>query len=483
MTPFPPGTTLSADPSLQVRDRGRLLLGGAPMRIIRVSESGATVVRSWLEGRPVADAPGAVGLARRLTAAGMLHPHPPGPTDAPPPGWSEVVTVVIPVRDDPDGLDLTLDRLGRSREPATGPPVTVVDDGSVVPVADRSGIRLLRRAVAGGPGVARQDALDDGVPTPLVAFVDAGVAVTADQLRRLARWFDDPAVVAVAPRVATSDHDHPLTAYERDHSPLDLGGAPSPVGPGRMVSYLPTACLLARTGAVVAAGGFDPALRYGEDVDLVWRLAGRGEIRYDPSVVVHHPARPTLRALLAQRLAYGRSAAPLAARHGSAVAPIRLSRWSLAIWLLALTGRPAGALALAGVSGSLLRRKLAPVVPDSGGEAARLVAIGHWWAGRHLADTAVRAWWPLTVAALLARPTRAVAARLVAWAWIRRLVGSSGGVEARLRRLALEVLDDAAYGAGVWQGAWHQRSIRCLLPVLAEWPGDRPLDGGPPTDR
>ena len=43
------------------------------------------------------------------------------------------------------------------------------------------------------------------------------------------------------------------------------------------VSYVPTAALLVRRAALdsVTPGGgavFDPALRYGEDVDLVWRL-------------------------------------------------------------------------------------------------------------------------------------------------------------------------------------------------------------------
>ena len=44
---------------------------------------------------------------------------------------------------------------------------------------------------------------------------------------------------------------------------------------------------LARSCAL--SGGFDERLRYGEDVDLVWRIAGLGwRIRYAPEVLVHH---------------------------------------------------------------------------------------------------------------------------------------------------------------------------------------------------
>ena len=59
-------------------------------------------------------------------------------------------------------------------------------------------------------------------------------------------------------------------------SPLDLGPHASLVGPGRRVAYLPAAALLARRDALLELGGFDESMRFGEDVDLVWRLLARG---------------------------------------------------------------------------------------------------------------------------------------------------------------------------------------------------------------
>ena len=48
---------------------------------------------------------------------------------------------------------------------------------------------------------------------------------------------------------------------------------------------MPTAALVVRRA--VLEDGLDTALRYGEDVDLVWRLHDAGwRVRYDPAVVV-----------------------------------------------------------------------------------------------------------------------------------------------------------------------------------------------------
>lgn len=441
-------------------------MGGAPLRFLRLSPAGARVVGACLEGRPVPASAGAQGLARRLIDAGMAHPVLPEPHADP------AFTVVIPVRDDQTGLEVTLAAL-RGRWP-----VVVVDDASARPVRLPAGdgpvrrtgdVRLVRREVAGGPGVARQTALAL-VDTPLVAFLDAGVELAADDLRRLGRWFADPTVVAAGPRVASRPGRGALAAYEAHRSPLDLGPVPSPVAPGRMVSYLPSAALVARTAAVSAAGGFDPGLRYGEDVDLVWRLGAAGTIRYDPTVVALHPPRSTVAGFARQRRGYGSSAAPLAVRHGDRVAPVRLSGWSLACWALALAGRPVSGAAVAAGTAVALGRKLAPVLPDRGA-CAQLTFRGHWSAGGSLADAAVREWWPVTALAAVAG-WRRPALGLAALAAVRRWQRSTGRpLSDRGRDLALGALDNLSYGAGVWQGAWRTRSIRCLLPRLTSWPG------------
>jgi mycofactocin system glycosyltransferase len=465
MVALPSGTRLMADPSLQPRQDGRVLMGGVPLRFIRLSPAGSRLVRSWLEGEPVGPQDAAQKLARRLLDAGMVHPQPPtGPLTARVP-----LTVIIPVRDDPQGLEATLQGLPRDAAAM----VVVVDDASARPVELRCPCpapwQLVRRAAAGGPGTARQTGLEL-TSTPLVAFVDAGVRIGADQLSVLARWFEDPDVVAVGPRVASRSGHGALAAYERTRSPLDLGPVPSAVGPGRRVAYLPTAVLLARRAELEAAGGFDPGLRYGEDVDLVWRLAARGTIRYDPSVVAEHPPRLTLRAFLRQRFSYGTAAAPLARRHGRQVAPARLSGWSLACWALMAVGRPGTALLTAAGTALALDRKLAPVLGEGRAASARLAFRGHWAAGGGLADAAAREWWPVTLAAAVVGWRRQAMAAAV-WALVRRARAGSGPIPDQVRDLALGSADNLAYGAGVWAGAWRERSIGALLPQLTSWPG------------
>lgn len=464
---LPPGTTLAADYSLRTRSNGRLLVGGSPLKIISVTTAGAAVIARWLAGSPIDPSSGAQAkLAHRLVSAGMMHPCLPSSGGATP-----GLTVVIPVKDDEVGLDRTLAGLRNQT-------VVVVDDGSRNPVslavASDQGPKLLRRDLAGGPGQARQTAMPF-VSSELVAFVDAGVTLDDDDLGRLARWFHDPEVVAVGPRVAVQEaDDDTVTAYEMSRSPLDLGPSPANVGPGGAVSYLPTACLVVRRSSFAAVGGFDPDLRFGEDVDLVWRLLDFGSVRYDPTVVAHHPARPTIMALAKQRFGYGSAAGPLAVRHGDRLAPVRMSGWSVAVWLLALAGRPGAALGLAAATALALRRKLSRALPDPGVEGALLTARGHWYAGVSLAEAAVRTWWPITAICSLTRLRRPAAA-LVALAWVNRAVTNRPVSTTRFLDWKLGVVDDLAYGAGVWIGALRNRALACLWPKLVNWPGKDPL--------
>ncbi|MFV0523994.1 MAG: mycofactocin biosynthesis glycosyltransferase MftF [Acidimicrobiales bacterium] len=501
--PLPPGTVLRPDPSLRVRDQGRLLVGGSPRRMIRLSAAGAGLVRRWLAGEPVTagpdPAPPAVtAAARRLIDAGMVHPVPATPAGTDPqtgsrpgagtgadtpveaaPTPTPTPTVVIPVRDDAAGMAATTAGLD-------GLVVVVVDDGSLPPLPrpdpsdPNAGIRIVQRPRSGGPGPARQTGLGL-VSADLVVFVDAGVRIDRAAVARLAAWFADPEVVAVAPRVVSTAPPERgpdgwarvIARFERGHSPLDMGDQPSLVGPGRMVAYVPTACLMARTSAVRDVGGFDPDLRYGEDVDLVWRLGELGSVRYDPSIVVEHPPRTSLRQLARQRFGYGTAAAPLAGRHPGRLAPVRLPADTAVTLVLMASGRliPVAAVVMA-ARGWWVRRRLAGVAADPGTEAARLVVGGTLRAARSVADAAVRAWWPITATALLARPTRPMAVGLVAASWGRRLLtgaatAGSGRRRGDPRTLVVAAVDDLAYGAGVWAGAARYRSLHAVRPDLA----------------
>ncbi|MGW0818717.1 mycofactocin biosynthesis glycosyltransferase MftF [Streptomyces viridiviolaceus] len=444
---------VKADGSLRRLAEGRVLLGGSPLSVMRLTARGARLLDEWLGGAPVSDVPAHRRLVRVLTDRGAVHPVREGTSRT-----ARDVTVVVPVRDDAEGLARLLPRLtGVAR-------TVVVDDGSAVPVPGAA----VRHESARGPAAAR-NAGWRLARTEFVLFCDADVVPEDGWLEPLLRHMEDADVAAVAPRVLSVPGAGALARYEEDRPSLDLGGCPAPVRPGSRVSYVPAAALLVRTSALRRHGGFDEGMRFGEDVDLVWRMAGAGDrVRYEAEAVVRHRPRPDWTAWVRQRFGYGTSAAPLALRHGGAVAPVRMSPWTALAWAAVAAGRPWAGAAVAGVTASLLPRKLAGSgVPAD--EALRLALLGHLGGGRVLADAVTRAWWPVAVPVLAAsRPgrlllTAAFARHVDEW---RRVRPRTGLPQWCLIRIA----DDAAYGAGVWWGALRHRTVAPLLPDLADWP-------------
>lgn len=458
----PAGIRLVADAGLRRVDDGRVLIGGSPLRVITLSDAGAAVVSAWLDGAPLAAVKSPRALARRLLDAGIVHPEV-TPTLSPPP-----VTVVVPAKDDADDLDRLL--------PSIRQPTLVVDDASddgssLAAVAERHDAAIVRRDVNGGPGAARMTGLAS-VSTDFVVFADADVEMPNGWWSSLAPHFDDPAVVAVAPRIVSAPGPTLRERYEVVHSPLDLGSEPANVAPTRRVAYVPTAVFAIRVAALEAVGGFDPALRVGEDVDLVWRLATEiGTVRYAPEVEVRHRPRHSWFAAFQQRRAYGGSSVALAARHGRWVAPARCSRWSVAAWGVTAAGFPLVGTGIAAGSSAALVRKFEGL-PDGGRQAIRIAGWGHLQAGLGLAGALARAWWPIALVVGRVRRFRpALLAAFVvpaAWRWWK----GSRPTDV-VRSTALLIADEMAYGAGLWEQVVRQRDARALVPDLMEWPGRR----------
>lgn len=458
--PVPAGSRLAGDASLKRYDDGRVLLGGSPLRLLRLGKAGARRVDGWLTGAAVGTGEGDRRLARQLLDAGLMHPvaAEDATTNAP---SVDDVTLVVPVKDNPTGVARLLAATENLAERI------VVDDGSTAPLLHAR----LRHLTPLGPAAAR-NAGWRLARTDLVAFLDADTEPEPGWLDAVLPLFADPQVVAVAPRVrstepgGTEERGTAIAGYETDRSSLDMGRAPAAVRPMSRVSYVPTAALVVRRSALSTVDGFDTALRFGEDVDLVWRLiAAGGTVRYQPESVVRHEPRRDTKSWLRQRFDYGTSAAPLADRHPGLLSCARLSPWSAAAWALACTGRPALGLAVAGVSTALLPRKLAGRgVPTS--VALKLAAKGHLGAGRLLAEATRRAWWPL---ALLTRRGRAVLLAALLPCLVEAM--TDGPDDGRIRWAMLRVADDLAYGAGVWAGCLRHRTLAPLLPQFTVGPG------------
>lgn len=466
---MPAGFRVVLDPGTKQIDDATVS-GGSPARVLRLTGAGAAAMAELRAGPVRSRAAGA--LARKLTDAGLAHPRPPDPAARPD------LTVLIPVRDRPAMLARCLAALGRSYQ------VVVVDDGSrdpaaVAAAAAAHGATLVRRPGNGGPAAARNTGLAQ-VASELVAFLDSDCVPEPGWIEKLAAHFADPAVAAAAPRIVPVPAGGTWASrYTAACCCLDLGDAEARVAPGTRVGYVPTAALVARRAALLEvagdAGVFDPALRWGEDVDLVWRLHEAGwRVRYDPAGRVRHHEPGTWPGLLTRRFRYGTSAAPLALRHPDRVPPLVLHPWPALTVAGLLSRSPAAAGLSLAASVLAMRRTLRQAgLPARGALPAMLSATRQTWLGIGRYSCQFGA--PLLAAALVvpggtsrARRwgRRAAAASLLlgppltAWSARRPALGP-------VRYVLGHLADDMAYGAGVWAGAAQARTAIPVRPVIA----------------
>ncbi len=463
---LPADFRLTLDPGAWL-DGDDVLLGGTPFRIVRLSPAQTDTLAGWIAGKTVGDDEGDARFARALVAGGFANPVPPTTSEP------RQVSVVIPVRDRPRQLDRLL-RTIRALE-ASDPvaEVVVVDDASTdsaahEAVAREHGAQLVRRAARGRAGAARNDGARLAV-AEVVAFVDSDCVPRAGWLSGLLSHFTDPLVAAVAPRIValqSAQGSGWIARYEVARSPMDRGPSGSRVVPGGRVPFVPGAALLVRASAL--GDGFDESLHGGEDVDIVWRLTREGwHVRYEPAGEVEHEHRTTTAGFLRRRAYYGRTAAPLSRRHPRAARPLAVSPWTAAAWAAVGARRPVVGAAITAVASGLLARQLQGIVEQPVRAAVRLAGGGTLRSGLVVADSVVRAWWPLSLVAAIGvrrlRPALGAAAVVPAVLEWRRLRPEVDPV----RWTAARMLDDVAYGWGVWQGCLRERTADPLLPELS----------------
>lgn len=450
MTPALPRTFRVA-PADRAARYGRTVVGSSPGAVVRVTPAGEAALDMLWRGATVGDAGDAAGrdvtpLVRVLLDAGAVHPRPKGERFE-----SRDVTVGIPVKN-------AARRIGSLVRALAPTPVVVVDDGSTDGSGEEAaaaGATVVRHAGPRGPAAARNAALGL-IDTPLVAFVDADTVPASDWWSPLVAHFDDPAVALVAPRIVPHRaHGSLLVRYEAIRSVLDLGPGESAAGRSTVRTLVPSAAFVARTDALRSVGGFDEALRFGEDQDLTYRLGAQGwRLRYEPAATVAHDHRVEARDVLRTRVRYGVPMATLARRHGALMSAWRVPHPSvarLAADLVSL-GVPAG-------EANAIRRRVI---------ARALRTAGH---------AATRVWLPLGV--LAATRSRAAAAAVTG------VVVARHTQDWHRRRppvalpwwVALRTADEAALATGTWIGAVRGRTATPVAPARDDRPRREPGDG------
>ncbi|MGI9610874.1 MAG: mycofactocin biosynthesis glycosyltransferase MftF, partial [Acidimicrobiia bacterium] len=302
---------------------GRTLIGGSDFTIVALDDNQQMVLNQIVSGS-YGYPTGSEAFVRFLSDRNLIQPAPVAS------GASEVA-VVIPCRDQRTELSNLLERL----VPEHFTEIVVIDDGSAPPLAISDGsVRVIRHETSLGPGAAR-NAGWRSTSAEFILFLDADVVTDG-------RWVSDAVsvlrhsdVAAAAPRVRSIATEGRPGRWEQVRPALDLGAVRGEVRPRTRVPYVPTAALLVRRTALVSVAGFDPSMRLGEDVDLVWRLHDRGwTVRYEPEFEVGHLSRPTVAEWMRQRVTYGRSNVVLADLHPDHVAGIELTWWNTAPLLL-----------------------------------------------------------------------------------------------------------------------------------------------------
>ena len=220
------------------------------------------------------------------------------------PSTPDLVTAVIVTAAQPERLGRLLDQLAR-----TGIRVLVVDNAGAGPIADIVGRHPHAEHVRVDgpiPFAAANELVIERITTPWILFLNDDVLPLEDSwLERMLAAADEATVAVGAllvhgPRRWTSGRGVDLTvqhagiAFElRGPLPVPVhlgrGSAPSPSVEHPEVTAATAACLLVRTAAHRAVGGFHLGFDYGmEDVDLCLRLAAHGRIRVALDAVLLH---------------------------------------------------------------------------------------------------------------------------------------------------------------------------------------------------
>ena len=437
----------------RANSEGDTVVAGSPLKIFRFSSAARSVLEALENQKEVSNS--STSTIQRLLDAGAVHPILDSMETSLKPSD---VTVVIPVHNEDElQLNALISQLSPTHE------VLIIDDGSTTPLADINGARVIRREVAGGPAAARNTAIDF-VTTSITFFLDADTSLVDDSWTNLLAHFEDSSVGVVAPRISSEPGSTLLQRYETSESPLDLGSEPARIRKNSRVSYVPTAALLIRTDLLRVHRGFDESLRYGEDVDLVWRLLEADVVcRYEPATVVRHSPRASLLDAWKQRVSYGSAAAPLNQRHPGAATPLRINRWSALAWSAFAIGHPLIGLTIGAGSTVALERKISSQ-PDSRILALRLAGRGNIHAGRMIAQVITRTWWPFAlVLALFSRRGRRVALAAIVLPSLTKWFATKPKVDP-VSYCALKLADDVAYGTGVWKGVIATRDLGALTP-------------------
>ena len=219
------------------------------------------------------------------------------------------VSVIVPVYNDAAGLTDTIDSLVVQQYPQSSFEIVVVDNNSTddtLTVArskadEHAGlVRVVRETTVQSSYAARNTGIEASIGDVL-AFVDADVIADPDWLAAGVRAIRTNTAEYVGCRVDVRCEESTLAGRYNAATGFPVERY---VTEG---SFAPTCALFVTRSVIDDVGVFDGGLRSGGDVEFGRRVAASGrQLQYAPDARVEHPARTTLRSLLAKYVRVGR---------------------------------------------------------------------------------------------------------------------------------------------------------------------------------
>ena len=224
------------------------------------------------------------------------------------------ISVIIPVYNDPGGLGDTLQSLVAQDFPRSRFEVIVVDNGST----DFTH-QVARDFAAGHPEIIRV-VIEDSIQSSyaarnkgidlssgeIICFIDADMTVDRDWLRNVEYLFAAESVYYVGFRVEVTINKKTVVAlYNQMRTFLIEHHV-------KNTDFVPTCCLAVRRDLFRKVGLFNPRLVSGGDLECGNRVKESGvSLRYEPTIVMYHPARATIWSLIKRDLRRGRGISQL----------------------------------------------------------------------------------------------------------------------------------------------------------------------------
>jgi succinoglycan biosynthesis protein ExoA len=330
-------------------------------------------------------------------------------------GQQPLVSVVVPARDEERSLDRCLASITAQRWRRDRLEVVVVENGSrdrTGAIADAWAARDPRIRVVVSGATNHAEAMNAGIRVArgeIIARIDAHSHVDRGYIAQVVAAFArHPEAAAVGgPFLPVGETLRERVAGLARSSRLGVGGG---YGADRVPDDHPVRsvqCGAYRRDALLAVGGFDPAMAYGEDEELNWRVRQRGfEVMLCPALRQLYRPRASLTGLWRQYWNYGRGRMRVLRKHPDFLAPRHLAPSALVIALAGLAAAgtvvPAAHVALALVAGAWGAVLAGALFTARGARWQERLLLPAAVAGMHLAYGLGLLW------TLAGRPSRAV---------------------------------------------------------------------------